>query len=138
MIIFLALFNYLSIWHTSLTFPTALLAITEQLSNTKTSALSTNNLLAALIQDYAVDTSLGQALISIIKTNPLEYDGSARPTLSNAQALLGQLLQQILNVLTSDWTCGDFQAMASGGMLLNGTLETTEGLDVRLGQQRKR
>lgn len=75
-----------------------------------------------------------------MKTRPLlnNNDGSAKPMLSDAQALLGQLLQQSLEVLTSDWTSGDFQTMASGGMLLNGTLETTEILDMRLGQQRKR
>lgn len=75
-----------------------------------------------------------------MKSRPLvdTNDAPAKPTLSNAQALLGQLLQQALEVLTSDWTCGDFQRMASGGMLLNGTLETTEMLDARLGQQEKR
>ena len=74
-----------------------------------------------------------------MKTRPLlnNNDGSAKPTLSNAQALLGLLLQQALDVLTSDWTSGDFQTMASGGMLLNKTLETTEALIVRLGQQGK-
>lgn len=136
---FLALFNYISIWNTSLTSPAAIPAITEQLFRTKTSALSANNLLAGLVQDYAVDTSLGQALTSIIKTRPLLNNnyGSAKPTLSNAQALLGQLLQQALEVLTGDWTSGDFQTMASGGMLLNETLETIEALDVRLGQAGK-
>lgn len=61
-----------------------------------------------------------------------------KPILSNAQELLGQLLQQALEVVTSDWACGDFQTLAEGGMLLNGTLETTEGLDARLRQQEKR
>ncbi len=65
-------------------------------------------------------------------------DAPAKPTLSNAQELLGLLLQQALEVLTSDWACGDFQAMASGGRLLNGTLETTAVLASRLGQQEKR
>ncbi|CAD6568065.1 MAG: hypothetical protein ASARMPRED_001400 [Alectoria sarmentosa] len=133
----LALFNYLTTWYTSLTSFTALPAITHELSQTKTSALSANNLLIALVQDYAIDASLSQALVSIISKGPLfrNNDASTRPTLSNAQKLLGQLLQKALEVVTSDWACGDFQAMANGGMLLNGTLETTEILDARLGQQ---
>ncbi|CAD6567269.1 MAG: hypothetical protein ASARMPREDX12_000173 [Alectoria sarmentosa] len=132
-----SLFNYLTTWYTSLTSFTALPAITHELSQTKTSALSANNLLIALVQDYAIDASLSQALVSIISKGPLfrNNDASTRPTLSNAQKLLGQLLQQALEVVTSDWACGDFQAMANGGMLLNGTLETTEILDARLGQQ---
>lgn len=111
-----------------------------QLSKTKTSALSANNLLVALVQDYAVDTSLAQALISIVTDEPLLSKSYARtkPSLSNAQEFLGQLLQQASEVLMSDWACADFQAMASGGMLLNGTLETTDILDARLGQQKKR
>lgn len=135
-----SLFSYLTTWQTSLTSPNALPAITEQLSKTKTSALSANNLLVALVQDYAVDTSLSKAFISVMTSKPLlgQNDAPARPMLSNAQELLGQLLQQTLEVLTSDWACGDFQAMASGGMLLNGTQETTEILDARLGQQEKR
>lgn len=134
-----SLFSYLITWHTSLTSPSALPAITTQLSKTKTSALSANNLLVALVQDYAVDTSRGQAFISVMTNGQLlsKNDGRTRPTLSNAQELLGQLLQQALEVLTSDWSCGDFQTMANGGMLLNGTLETTEILDTRLGQQEK-
>ena len=92
------------------------------------------------MQDYTVDQNLSQRLISILTNEPLARKDNARtmPTLSNAQPLLGQLLQQALEVLTSDWACGDFQTMASGGMLLNGTLETTEILDARLGQQEKR
>ena len=78
--------------------------------------------------------------VSIMTSEPLVSKGAAStmPTLSTAQELLGQLLQQALEVLMSDWTCGDFQTMASGGMLLNGTLETTEILDARLEQQEKR
>ena len=34
----------------------------------------------------------------------------------------------------SDWACGDFQTMASAGMLLNGTLETAETSEIGLGQ----
>lgn len=134
-----SLFSYLGTWHTSLTSPTALPAIQRQLSNTKTSALSANDLLVALVQDYAVDAALSQALVSIMTNRPLlrEDDAPAKPTLANAQGLLGQLLQQALEVLTSDWTCGDFQAMASGGMLLNGTLETTAILGLRLRQQKE-
>lgn len=92
------------------------------------------------MQDYAIDTSLGQAFVSIITTEPIlsKSDALARPTLSNAQELLGQLLQQVLDVLTSDWACGDFQAMASGGLLLNATVETTTMLDARLGQQERK
>ena len=111
-----------------------------ELSRTKTSALSANHLLAALVQDYAINTSLGQVLVSIITNEPIVSKSYAltRPTLSNAQELLGQLLQQVLDVLTSDWACGDFQAMASGGMLLNATVETTTDLSARLGQQEKK
>lgn len=135
-----SLFNYLTTWHTSLTASTALPAITAELFNTKTSALSANNLLVALIQNYAVDTSLSKALVSIITNGPLldKNDASTKPMLSNAQELLGQLLQQALEVVTSNWACGDFQTMAKGGMLLNGTLETTQVLEARLGQQEKR
>ena len=90
----------------------------------------------ALIKDYATDKSLGQALISILTDRPLlsKSVASAKPTLSNAQELLGQLLQQALAVTMSDWACGDFQTMASEGMLLNGTTETRETLDARLGE----
>ncbi len=61
-----------------------------------------------------------------------------RPTLENAQVLLGQLLQQVVEVVMSDWASGDFEAMAKGGLLLNGTLESTGMLTARLGQQEKR
>ena len=74
-------------------------------------------------------------------TNEPLLDGNdvrTRPMLSNAQLLLGQLLQQALEVLVSDWACGDFQVMASGGMLLNGTVEDTEILGAKLEQQEKR
>lgn len=139
-ILYPALFNYLTTWHTALTSPIALPAITAQLSETKTSGLSANNLLVALIKEYAVDASLSQAFVSVMKDGPLlgNNDSLARPTLSNAQELLGQLLQQALEVLTSDWACGDFSAMASEGMLLNGTLEKTDVLASRLWQQEKR
>ena len=135
-----ALFRYLAVWYASLTSSTSLAAISAELSNTKTSALSANHLLAALIQNYAIDAALGQALVSILLNEPIvsNDDAPTRPTLSNAQELLGQLLQQVLEVLTSDWACGDFQAMAEGGMLLNGTMDTTKWLSVRLGQQEKR
>ena len=88
------------------------------------------------MQDYAVDTSLGQILVSVLTNEPIvsQSNAAARPTLSNAQELLGQLLQQVLEVLTSDWACGDFQTMASGGMLLNATVETTSFLKARLEQ----
>ena len=135
-----ALFNYLTNWYTSLTAPTALPAITAQLSDVKTSALSANDLLVALIKDYATDKSLGQALVSILTNRPLlsKNMASAKPTLSNAQELLAKLLQQALEVTMSDWACGDFQTMASEGMLLNGTTETTETLDTRLRQLDKK
>lgn len=79
-------------------------------------------------------------MVSILSNEPLlgKNYAAARPMLSNAQELLGQLLQQALEAVTSDWACGDFQTMAKGGMLLNGTLEETQVLEARLGQQEKR
>lgn len=135
-----ALFRYLAVWYASLANPNSLAAISAELSNTKTSALSASHLLGALIQNYAIDRALGQALVTILLNEPIVSDGDAptRPTLSNAQELLGQLLQQVLQVLTSDWACGDFQAMAERGMLLDGMMDTTKLLNVRLEQQEKR
>ena len=115
-------------------------AITNELSKSKTSASSANQLLIALVQDFAMDESTGQALTSILTTRPFSSDDNAqeRPTPSNAQALLGQLLQQVLDYVMSDWADGSFLAMAEGGTLLNGTAETTKFLGARLEEQRKK
>ena len=113
-------------------------AISAGLSDTKTSALSANHLLVALVQDYGTETSLAQALVSILMSEPIvsQANAPARPTLSNAQDLLGQLLQQVLGVLMSDWASGDFLTMAGEGMLLNGTSETAKFLDARLAEEK--
>ena len=114
-------------------------AITTELSKSKTSASSANDLLIALVQDFAMDESKGQVLISILTTKPISSDDNAqeRPMLSNAQALLGQLLQQVLDHVMSDWANGYFLAMAEGGTLLNGPVETTRFLGARLEEQKK-
>lgn len=136
----LALFRYLTVWHASLTAATSIPAITHELSQTKTSALSANHLLAALVQDYGMDQSLDQTFASIVTTEPIvsKNDAPVRPTLSNAQALLGLLLQQVLDVVMRDWDAGDFQDMAKGGMLLNSSVETTKFLTGRLESSKRR
>ena len=77
---------------------------------------------------YALNTTnLTLTLISVVITNGslLGSSGAQRPnTLSNAQSLLGSLLQQVLGIVLSDWDSGAFLALASGGMLLNATGET--------------
>ena len=115
-------------------------AISTELSKSKTSASSANQLLIALIQDFAVEESICQALTSILTTRPISSDDNAqeKPTPSNAQALLGQLLQQVLNYVMSDWANGYFLAMAEGGTLLNGTVETTKVLGARLEERKKK
>lgn len=81
-----------------------------------------------------MDEITSQALISILTTKPFSADESAQevPTLSNAQALLGQLLQRLLDYVMSDWADGSFLSLAEGGNLLNGTVETTKFLTARL------
>lgn len=115
-------------------------AITNELSKPKISASSTNQLLIALVQDYAVDVSTSQALVSILTARPISDDESTQevPTLSNAQALLGQLLQEVWDYVMSDWAGGYFLAMAEGGALLNGTVETTKILTARLEEQKRK
>ena len=115
-------------------------AITDELSRSKTSASSTNQLLIALIQDFAMEESNSQTLTSMLKARPISSDESAQevPTLSNAQALLGQLLQEVLDYVMSDWADGYFLAMAEGGALLNVTVQTTKFLTARLEEQKKR
>ena len=124
-------------WYNSLTAPASISAISAELSNSKTSGLSANHLLVALIQDYATVTTLAQALVSILTSEPIlsQAGASARPTLSNVQDLLGELLQQVLEVVLSDWSCGDFLTIAAEGKLLNGTFETAKYLNSRLAQQ---
>ena len=136
----LASFNYLTVWYKALTSPTSMPAITTELSKSKTSASSANQLLIALVQDFAMDESKGQALTSILTTKPISSDENVqrKPTLSNAQALLGQLLQQVLEYVMSDWANGYFLAMAEGGALLNGPVETTKYLGARLEEQKKK
>ena len=114
-------------------------AITNELSNSETSASSAKNLLVALLQDFATDSSTRQALTSILTTRPISSDDTAQesPTLSNAQALLGQLLQRVLDYVMSDWSDGYFLAMAEGGIMLNET-ETTKFLSGRLEEQKRR
>ena len=114
-------------------------AITTELSRTKTSALSANHLLAALIQDFAPDASIKQPFLSIVTTEPIvgEIYASDVPTLSNAQTLLAQVLQQVLDVVMSDWASGDFLTMAKGGTLLNGPVEGTNSLNTRLAEEKK-
>lgn len=134
-----ASFNYLTIWFKALTSPTSMPAITNELSKSETSASSAKNLLVALLQDFATDNSTRQALTSILTTRPISSDDTAQesPTLSNAQALLGQLLQRVLDYVMSDWSDGYFLAMADEGILLNGT-ETTKFLTARLEEQKRK
>ena len=115
-------------------------AITDELSKSKTSASSTNQLLIALVKDFALDEYTGQALTSILTARQISSDENAQevPTLSNAQALLGQLLQGVLDYVMSDWADGYFLAMAEGGALLNATVETTKFLTARLEEQKKK
>ena len=110
-------------------------AITNELSKSKT----VNDLLVALVQNFATEENTSQALTSILTARPISNDdiSQERPTLSNAPALLGQLLQQVLDYIMSDWAGGYFLAMAEGGMLLNGPVETTKFLTPRLEEQKK-
>ena len=110
-------------------------AITNELSKSKTA----NDLLIALVQDFATEEITSQALTSILTARPISNDDIAqeRPTLSNAQALLGQLLQLVLAYIMSDWAGGYFLAMAEGGTLLKVPVETTKFLTPRLGEQKK-
>ena len=98
----LASFNYLTVWYKALTSPTSMPAITNELSKSKSGTLSTgatNQLLIALVQDFAADEFTSQALTSILTTRPISNDDNAQEilTLSNAQVLLGQLLQQVMD-----------------------------------------
>ena len=87
-----------------------------------------------------MDESNSEALISILKTRPISNDDNAQEilTLENAQALLGQLLQQVLDYVMSDLANGYFLALADGGAMLNGTAETTKFLTPRLEEQKKK
>ena len=132
----LASFNYLAVWYKVLTASTSMPAITNALSKSQT----VNDLLVALVRDFATEENTSQALTSILTASPISNDdiSQQRPTLSNAPALLGQLLQQVLDYIMSDWAGGYFLAMAEGGMLLNGPVETTRFLTPRLEEQKKR
>lgn len=107
-------------------------AITAQLADPKTSALSISSLLSAFITDYAIDSPLGNALISLFQDSDLMGSSEERPTMATVQSTLSGLLQEIMDTITSDWTSGNFQTMAKGGMLLNSTGETIVTLEKSL------
>lgn len=122
----------MSNWATALNSSSAMRAITSQLSNRRGSALSVNSLLSTLVYGYGMDQPLDHALISLFTGGDLMGSGETRPTMANAQDSLGGLLQDIMDTITSDWTSGNFQAMAASGMLLNSTGETVVNLEERL------
>ena len=128
-----SLVQYLSSWYTALTSSAAIPAITKQLQSPKTSARSTSTLLIALMQQYAINRSLSTSLTSIIEESSFS-SSDAVPTLQNAQTLLGQVLQSILDTVMSDWSSGDFTFLSDDGMLLNNTGETAQTLTMRLSQ----
>lgn len=129
---FAALLQYMNNWATAFNSSSAMPAIESQLSNPKSSALSVNSLLSTLLTDYAIDTTLSNALISLFQNGNLVGSSKERPTMANAQESLSILLQDIMDTVTSDWASGNFQAMAKGGMLLNSTGETAITLTERL------
>ena len=129
------------LWYNSITSPQSIAAISAELQKSVTNADSANSLLAALIQDFAIDQYPSKALSSIVTSQPLLSKSKAtttKITLPKVQQLLGQLLQQVLEFIMSDWESGAFLTMADGGMLLNGTAAPITLLEERLAMQEKR
>ena len=129
------LVQYFSTWYSVIISPSAMPAIKAELASPKTSGLSINTLFDALLQNYAIDIMLSAALRNLTMTSSVDTSDRVRPTLQNAQLLLGDLLQSILTNVTNNWSSGDFLQLAASGMLLNSTGETPEALMGRLSEE---
>lgn len=126
--------QYLSNWYTALMSVSAVPAIDTALQDPNSNT-STNALLRALMNQYGVDNTLFEYLVPLITGDLTDVGNQQAPTSASAQLALGEFLKSTLQVITSDWSSGDFMLLSGNGMLLNNTGETAEFLTTRLSQQ---
>ena len=129
---FPALTQYMSNWAAALNSTYAVPTISSLLANPKNINMTATQLLSSLIIDYGSDQPLDNALLTLFENSDLQGSSETIPTEANAQDWIADILQDVMNIATSDFLSGYFLTMASKGMLLNNTSETTLGLETKL------
>lgn len=123
-----ALQEYLSVWATALTSASGGNAIGKIINSNK-NPNTVANILASLINTYAVDKALAKTLISIIPKAGGTGVSSIVQSQSQAQHLMNTTLAHILKATTTRFELDYFLKFADAGMLLQSTGETEQVLE---------